>query len=295
MKLRPLTGTITALVTPFSRGKVDYADLKKLVAFQLKGGIDGLVPVGTTGESPTLDYDEHLDVVRAVIAEVRGRVPVIAGTGSNSTHEALHLTKLAHEAGADAMLLVAPYYNKPSQEGLFRHFSALADATDKSIILYSIPGRCGVEIGVNTVERLRAKYSHVRWIKEAGGSVDRVDQLKQAMGSDITVLSGDDSLTLPFMAVGAEGVISVASNLYVREISRMVRHLLAEDFANARKIHRRLYPIFKTLFIEPNPVPVKFALARAGIIGSAEVRSPLCEMSAANEKLLVQALAVLER
>jgi 4-hydroxy-tetrahydrodipicolinate synthase len=295
MKLRPLTGTITALVTPFSKGKVDYADLKKLVAHQLRGGIDGLVPVGTTGESPTLDYDEHLDVVRAVIAEARGRVPVIAGTGSNSTHEALHLTKLAHDAGADAMLLVAPYYNKPSQEGLFRHFCVLAEATDKPIILYSIPGRCGVEIGVNTVERLRAKYSHVRWIKEAGGSVDRVDQLKQAMGPDITVLSGDDSLTLPFMAVGAEGVISVASNLYAREISQMVRLALAEDYAKARKIHRRLYPIFKSLFIEPNPVPIKVALVRAGIIGSAEVRSPLCDMSAANEKILVQALTALER
>ncbi len=295
MKLRPLTGTITALVTPFSKGKVDYADLKKLVAHQIKGGIDGLVPVGTTGESPTLDYDEHLDVVRAVIADAGGRVPVIAGTGSNSTYEALHLTKLAHEAGADAMLLVAPYYNKPSQEGLFRHFSELAEATDKPIILYSIPGRCGVEIGVNTVERLRAKYSHVRWIKEAGGSVDRVDQLKQAMGSDITVLSGDDSLTLPFMAVGAEGVISVASNLFVREISQMVRLALAEDYAKARKLHRRLYPIFKTLFIEPNPVPIKVALARAGIIGSADVRSPLCEMTPANEKLLVQTLAALGR
>jgi 4-hydroxy-tetrahydrodipicolinate synthase len=295
MKLRPLTGTITALVTPFTKGKVDYAGLKKLVAHQLRGGIDGLVPVGTTGESPTLDYEEHIEVVRAVVEDARGRVPVIAGTGSNSTYEALHLTKLAHEAGADAMLLVAPYYNKPSQEGLFRHFSELAEATDKPIILYSIPGRCGVEIGVNTVERLRAKYAHVRWIKEAGGSVDRVDQLKQALGSDITVLSGDDSLTLPFMAVGAEGVISVASNLYVKEISQMVRLALADDFAKARKIHQRLYPIFKTLFIEPNPVPVKVALTRAGIIGSAEVRSPLCDMTAANEKTLLQALAALER
>jgi 4-hydroxy-tetrahydrodipicolinate synthase len=295
MKLRPLTGTITALVTPFSKGKVDYADLKKLVAFQIKGGIDGLVPVGTTGESPTLDYDEHLDVVRAVIAEARGRVPVIAGTGSNSTHEALHLTKLAHEAGADAMLLVAPYYNKPSQEGLFRHFSELAEATDRPIILYSIPGRCGIEIAVGTVERLRAKYPHVRWIKEAGGSVDRVDQLKQALGADLTVLSGDDSLTLPFMAVGAEGVISVASNLYVREIAQMVRLALADDFARARKLHRRLYPVFKSLFIEPNPVPVKVALVRAGVIGSAEVRSPLCEMSVANERILLQTLAALDR
>jgi len=295
MNLRPFTGTFTALVTPFSEGKVDYASLKKLVAHQLKGGVDGLVPVGTTGESPTLDYEEHLEVIRAVIADTRGRVPVIAGTGSNSTHEAIHLTKLAHEAGADAMLLVAPYYNKPSQEGLFRHFSALAEATDKPIILYSIPGRCGVEIAVSTVERLRAKYGHVRWIKEAGGSVDRVDQLKQAMGSDITVLSGDDALTLPFMSVGAEGVISVASNLYAREIAKMVRLALADDYAKAQKIHRRLYPVFKSLFIEPNPVPVKVALVRAGIIASAEVRSPLCDMTAANERILVETLTALER
>lgn len=295
MKLRPLTGTITALVTPFRQGRVSFADLKKLVAYQIRGGVNGLVPVGTTGESPTLDYEEHLEVIRAVIAETAGRVPVIAGTGSNSTAEALHLTKLSHEAGADAMLVVAPYYNKPSQEGLYRHFAAIADSTDRPIILYSIPGRCGVEISVPVVARLRAKYRHVRWIKEAGGSVDRVDQLKQAMGADITVLSGDDSLTIPFMSVGAEGVISVASNLFVREVSQMVRLALSEDFAPARKIHRRLYPVFKSLFIEPNPVPIKFALAKAGIIGSGEVRSPLCEMSAANAKILAQSLASVGR
>ena len=294
MKLRPLTGTITALATPFRDGQVSYADLKKLVAHQLKGGIDGLVPVGTTGESPTLTWDEHLEVIRFVIAEARGRVPVIAGTGSNSTHEAVELTRLSHEAGADAMLVVAPYYNKPSQEGLFRHFSALAETTDKPIILYSIPGRCGIEISVGVVERLRAKYKHVAWIKEAGGSVDRVDQLKQALGSDVTVLSGDDSLTLPFMAVGAEGVISVASNLYVREIGKMVRFALANDFRRAAKLHRALYPAFKTLFIEPNPVPIKHALQRAGIIASAEVRSPLCEMTPASTKVLEQVLAGLD-
>ena len=293
MKLRPLTGTITALATPFRNGAVAYDDLKKLVAHQLKGGIDGVVPVGTTGESPTLSHEEHMDVIRAVIADVRGRVPVIAGTGSNSTDEAIQLTRLSHEAGADAMLVVAPYYNKPSQEGLFRHFCAIADATDKPIVLYSIPGRCGIEISVGVVERLRAKYRHVRWVKEAGGSVDRVDQLKQALGSDITVLSGDDSLTLPFMAVGAEGVISVASNVFVREISQMVRLALAGDFPKAGKIHRRLYPVFKSLFIEPNPVPIKFALARAGIIGSGEVRSPLCDMSEANTKILIRSLAAL--
>jgi 4-hydroxy-tetrahydrodipicolinate synthase len=294
MKLRPFTGTITALATPFLDGEVSYDDLRKLVAHQIKGGIDGLVPVGTTGESPTLGYDEHMDVIRCVIAEARGRVPVIAGTGSNSTHEALELTKLSHESGADAMLVVAPYYNKPSQEGLFRHFCAVAEATDKPIILYSIPGRCGIEISVGVVARLRAKYKHVAWIKEAGGSVDRVDQLKQELGNAITVLSGDDSLTLPFMAVGAEGVISVASNLYVREISKMVRLALANDFTKAAKIHRQLYPAFKTLFIEPNPVPIKAALKRAGIIASDEVRSPLCEMTPASAQALEKVLAQLD-
>jgi 4-hydroxy-tetrahydrodipicolinate synthase len=295
MKLRPLTGAITALVTPFRHDQVAYEDLRKLVEHQIKGGIDGLVPVGTTGESPTLSTEEHLEVIRAVIANARGRVPVIAGTGSNSTREAVSLTKEAHDAGADAMLLVAPYYNKPSQEGLFNHFATLAEATDKPIILYSIPSRCGVEIGVPLVERLRAKYSHVRWIKEAGGSVDRVDQLKQALGADLTVLSGDDSLTLPFMAVGAEGVISVASNLYVRETCQLVRLALANDFAKAAKLHRKLYPMFKAMFIEPNPVPVKAALVRAGIIGSDEVRAPLSGMSDANARILEKMLATLDR
>jgi 4-hydroxy-tetrahydrodipicolinate synthase len=251
------------------------------------------VPVGTTGESPTLSHEEHMEVIRAVVADAAGRVPVIAGTGSNSTHEAIELTRLSHEAGADAMLVVAPYYNKPSPEGLFRHFSAIAETTDKPIILYSIPGRCGIEIGVPVVERLRAKYNHVRWIKEAGGSVDRVDQLKQALGSDITVLSGDDSLTLPFMSVGAEGVISVASNLLVREVSQLVRLALAHDYAKATKLHRKLYPIFKTIFIEPNPVPIKTAALRAGLIRSAEVRAPLCEMGEATAKALEAALVAL--
>ena len=290
MKLRPITGTITALITPFRNQQVDYADLKKLIELQIKGGVNGFVPVGTTGESPTLDHDEHLQVIEATVEYARGRVPVIAGTGSNSTAEAVDLTRLAHDAGADAMLLVAPYYNKPSQEGLYRHFATLAEATDRPIVLYSIPGRCGIEIGIPVIERLRAKYPHVRYIKEAGGSVDRVDQLKQALGKDITVLSGDDSLTLPFMSVGAEGVISVASHLFPKEISNMVNLALANDYAKATKIHRKLYPIFKALFIEPNPVPVKTALARAGIIGTAEVRPPLCEMTDANRAVLEQAL-----
>ncbi|MFA6288063.1 MAG: 4-hydroxy-tetrahydrodipicolinate synthase [Opitutaceae bacterium] len=295
MKLRPLTGTITALVTPFRNQAVAHDDLRKLVEFQIKSGINGLVPVGTTGESPTLSHDEHLDVVRAVVEASRGRVPVIAGTGSNSTEEAVDLTHLATEAGVDAVLVVAPYYNKPSQEGVFRYFSAVAEATDKPVILYSIPGRCGIEIGVPVVERLRAKYPHVRYIKEAGGSVDRVDQLKSAMGKDITVLSGDDSLTLPFISVGAEGVISVASNLYPKEVVQLVNAALAGEAAKATRLHRKLYPVFKTLFIEPNPVPVKLGMRRAGIIGSDEVRSPLCEMTKANEQTLINVLTTFKK
>ena len=293
MKLRPLTGAITALVTPFKNEAVAYDDLRKLTEFQIKSGIHGLVPVGTTGESPTLSNEEHLDVIRAVIETTRKRVPVIAGTGSNSTHEAIELTRRSHEAGADAMLVVAPYYNKPSQEGLYRHFAALAEETDRPIILYSIPGRCGIEISVPVIERLRKKYSHVAYIKEAGGTVDRVDLLKQALGKDITVLSGDDSLTLPFMALGAEGVISVASNLLPKEVAQLVQLALAGDYAKALKLHQKLYPTFKTLFIEPNPVPVKTALARAGRISSAFVRSPLCEMSKANEAALVAVLSAI--
>ena len=215
---RPFTGTYTALVTPFRRGVVAYDELCKLVETQIKAGISGLVSVGTTGESPTVTHEEHLDIIRCTIQASRGRVPVIAGTGSNSTHEAIDMTKAADAAGADGMLLVAPYYNRPTQEGLFRHFAQIAGVTDKPIILYSIPGRCGVEIGVPVIERLRAKFPHVAHVKEAGGSVDRVDQIISALGDSVTVLSGDDSLTLPFMAVGAQGVVSVASNLYPREV-----------------------------------------------------------------------------
>lgn len=294
MKMRPLTGTLTALVTPFRQEKVAYDDLRELVEFQIKCGIDGLVPAGSTGESATLSHAEHMDVVSGVIEAAAGRVPVVAGTGSNSTREALALTRAAHEAGADAMLVVAPYYNRPTQEGLFRHFARIAEATDRPIILYSIPSRCGIEISVPVVERLRAAYPNVRYIKEAGGSVDRVDQLKLALGRDLVVLSGDDSLTLPFMAVGAEGVISVASNLLPREVVRLSHLALAGDFQAAGRLHRRLYPLFKSLFIETNPAPIKAALAGAGRIGSPEVRLPLCELGAASLaalKLAIEAFA----
>lgn len=293
MKYRPLTGTITALVTPFYRGHVDTTGLEKLVKAQIRAGVNGLVPVGTTGESPTLTHEEHMEVVATVIAAAAGKVPIIAGAGSNSTREAEALTASAHAAGADAMLAVAPYYNKPNQEGLFIHFSRVAESTDRPIVLYSIPGRCGIEIGVDTVVRLRAKYPHIRYIKEAGGTVDRVDQLKTALGNDITVLSGDDSLTLPFMAVGAEGVISVASNFVPREVAKLVNAAAADDLAKARKLHRKLYPLFKALFVEPNPVPVKWAMHRAGMLRSADVRAPLCSLSAAGRRAVQAALATL--
>jgi len=287
---RIFTGTYTAIVTPFRRDTVAYDELKKLVNFQIKGGISGLVPVGTTGESPTVSPEEHLDIIRCTVESARGRVPVIAGTGSNSTREAMAMTKEADAAGADGFLQVAPYYNRPTQEGLFQHFARIAEVTDKPIILYSIPGRCGIEISVKVIERLRAKYPHVAHIKEAGGSVDRVDQIISALGDSVTVLSGDDSLTLPFMAVGAKGVISVASNLYPREVGRLVALALAHDYPKARALHRKLYPVFKTIFIESNPAPIKLAMARAGIIGSDEVRLPLSGLSEASRATLLSTL-----
>lgn len=283
---RPFTGTLTALVTPFKAGAVAFDDLRRLVNFQIKSGIDGLVPVGTTGESPTLEHEEACDVIHCVVGQARGRVPVIAGTGSNSTKKAVEMTSIAHDAGADGMLVVAPYYNRPTQEGLFRHFSAVAQATDRPIILYSIPSRCGVEISIDVIERLRAKHPHVNHVKEAGGTVDRVDQILHACGNSVTVLSGDDPLTVPFMSVGAKGVISVASNLYPREVSRLVNHALAGDYAKARALHRKFYPVFKALFIESNPVPIKAALARAGLIGGEEVRPPLSPLTETSRRTL---------
>lgn len=288
---REFTGAITALVTPFRNGKVAYDDLDRLVDAQLAGGIKGLVPMGTTGESPTLDYDEHLEVIRRVVVRVAGRVPVMAGTGSNCTREAVDLTRKAQSVGADAMLVVAPYYNKPSQEGLYRHFSVIAEATDKPIILYSIPGRCGIEIAVPTVARLRAAFPHINHIKEAGGSCDRVDQLKQTCGESVTILCGDDSLTLPFIALGAKGVISVASNLLPAEVVKLCELALAGELAEAAALHQRLQPLFKNLFVEPNPVPAKYAMSRLRIIGTPEVRLPLCELTDASRALLDKTLA----
>lgn len=283
-----LRGTYTALVTPFRDGGIDETAFEHLIEFQIQNEITGIVPVGTTGESPTLDHEEHNHVIELAVKAAKGRVKVIAGTGSNSTKEAVELTQAAEKAGADAALLVAPYYNKPSQEGLFQHFKTIAGATKLPIILYSIPGRCGIEIGVETVRRLAESCPNIVAIKEAGGSVERVSQLVHAL-PEFDVLSGDDSLTLPFMSVGAVGVISVASNIIPREISHMVRAFEIGKVDEAQRLHRKYYQLMKDLFIETNPVPIKAALAWAGRM-SAEVRLPLAPLAGENEQKLIATL-----
>ena len=279
MTTTKFTGTLTALLTPFSGGQIAWDDLANLVENQIKRGINGLVAVGTTGESPTLDTPEHLEVIRFIVKAAAGRVPVLAGTGSNSTGEAVSLSKAASEAGADGLLVVGPYYNKPSPEGMFQHFSAIAEATEKPIVLYSIPSRCGVPIALETIARLRARFPHVNHIKEAGGQCSRVSALRQELGDDMVILSGDDALTLPFLALGAEGVISVASNVLVEPMVELTRSALENNFARARQIHEKYLPLFEALFMESNPSPVKEVARRMGLIQSAEVRLPLCEVS----------------
>ena len=283
-------GTYTALVTPFTRGKFDEVRFRELIQAQAKGGVSGIVPVGTTGESPTLATEEHLKVIEtAVDAAKKTKLKVIAGSGANSTSEAIHLTQGAEKLGADASLQVAPYYNKPSQEGLFQHFRAIAKATQLPIILYSIPGRCNVSISVETVARLQKACKNIVAIKEAGGDADRVSQLRQRLGPKFTILSGDDGLTLPFMAVGAKGVISVASNLLPKEMSQMVAHYAKGNHRQALALHERLYPLFKAFFLETNPVPIKTAMALAGRIEPG-LRLPLTPMAKDNVTLLKKAL-----
>ena len=277
-----IQGLYTALATPFSRGTVDYGKLRDLVEFQIAGGVDGIVPVGTSGESPTLSMQEHAKVVKEVVKTANGRCIIMAGTGANSTEEAIHLTKEAKEIGADCSLQVTPYYNKPTQEGLYRHFSKVADDCGLPIVLYNVPGRAGVPIAANTIARL-ASNSNVVAVKEAGGSVERISEILSLC--DITILSGDDSLTLPMMSVGAKGIISVASNVFPAELKEMVDLCLEGKFTEALPIPRRFYKLFKDLFIETNPIPVKAAMAMRGMIEE-EYRLPLCEMSAANRAVL---------
>jgi 4-hydroxy-tetrahydrodipicolinate synthase len=287
-------GTFTALVTPFRNGAIDGAALEKLIEGQIASGITGIVAVGTTGESPTLSHDEREHVVRLAVTGSKKSCVVLAGTGSNATHHAVADTKMAEKLGADGALLVAPYYNKPSQEGLFRHFQAIARETMLPIMLYNIPGRCGVDILPDTVIRLARECRNIVSIKEASGSVERVSELRGRLPDEFTILSGDDSLTLPFMAVGAAGVVSVASNLFPAEVCALVRAYESGDVKSAAKLHRRLFPLFKDLFIEPNPVPIKTVLGWRGAM-SGEVRLPLCEMSEANQTRLRKTIEVFER
>jgi 4-hydroxy-tetrahydrodipicolinate synthase len=279
------TGTYTAIVTPFKNGGIDEAALERLIELQIRGGVDGIVPVGTTGESPTVDYDEHVRIIELSVKFAGGKIKVLAGTGGNSTTEAIYLTEKAEEVGADGSLQVAPYYNKPSQEGLFQHFREVARKTRLPIMLYSIPGRCGVEIGVETVQRLARQCRNVIGMKEAGGNPDRVSQLRAVLGPKFEILSGDDALTLSFMALGAQGVISVASNVIPRQVVQMVKAFADGKTQTALKIHDQFHLLFKDLFIETNPVPVKAALAMMGQIEE-EYRLPLARMNPKNREVL---------
>lgn len=287
-------GTFTAVVTPFRNDAIDFAALEKLIEAQIAAGITGIVAVGTTGESPTLTQDEKHEVIERTIKIAKGRCQVIAGAGTNSTRDSSEAAKFAEKAGADGALLVAPYYNKPSQEGLFRHFKAIAGATKLPVMLYNIPGRCGVDILPETVIRLAESCRNIVSIKEASGSVDRVAELRRRLPNEFTILSGDDGLTLPFMSVGAAGVVSVASNLFPAELCSLVRACESGDFKSAEQLHRRMGSVFKDLFIEPNPVPAKTALAWRGAM-SFEVRLPLCEMTEANQARLRKTLEAFEK
>ena len=286
-------GTFTAIVTPFRNDLIDEAALAALVEAQVAGGVTGIVPVGTTGESPTLDHAEHLRVIELAVEFAKGRIKVMAGTGSNSTREAVELTMEAERLGADAALLVAPYYNRPTQEGLYRHFRAIAQSTKLPIMLYSIPGRCGVEIAVETCARLARDCANIVAIKEAGGKVERVTQLRAALPASFEILSGDDGLTVQFIAEGAVGVVSVASNIIPREVSELVAASLAGRSEEARRIHEMWTPLFKDLFIESNPAPVKQALAWQGRM-TPEVRLPLCEISTESQSKLRATLQALQ-
>ena len=284
-----LKGTITALVTPFTaQGAVDYGALQALVARQTAAGVEGICSVGTSGESPTLTHEEHHKVIEKTIEFAAGKCRIVAGTGAHSTAEAVSLTEaVIAMGGADACLQVTPYYNKPNSEGLYRHFMTVADL-GLPVVLYNVPGRAGKEIPLDVVARL-AKHPNIVAIKEAAGSVERVSAIKNLV-PDFAVLSGDDSLTLPMISVGAQGVISVASNIIPKEMGDLVRLALAGDFASARDLHRRYYPLFHNLFIDTNPVMVKEALALTGRITRA-FRLPLCETTDANLAILRATLA----
>ena len=282
------SGSLVAIVTPFNRGKLDEQAFADLVEFQIAKGTHGIVPCGTTGESATLSFEEHERLVALTVEVVNRRVPVIAGTGSNSTDEAIVLTKHAQAIGADAALLITPYYNKPTQEGLFQHYAAVAKAADIPLVLYNIPGRTCVNMAPGTVARLAA-IPNVVAIKEGSGSLPQVSEIIQACGDRITVLSGDDALTLSMMALGAKGVITVTANIAPAEMANLVTFALKGNYEEARALHYKLAPLFTALFYETNPIPVKAALAHMGKI-QPELRLPLTPLSQENQDKLHQAM-----
>jgi 4-hydroxy-tetrahydrodipicolinate synthase len=282
-------GTYTALITPFRDDRIDTAAFKALIDRQVAAGITGIVPVGTTGESPTVDTDEHIEVIRLAVEYAAGRCQVVAGTGANATKEAIELTQAAEKVGATGTLQVVPYYNKPSQEGIYRHFRSVAENTSLPVMLYSVPGRSGVEIGVETTARLAADCKNIVSIKEAGGSVERVNQLFQAVPADFSILSGDDPLTLPFMSCGAVGLVSVASNLVPEVLVKLVQTCLDGDFVAALAQQKQWYPLFRGLMsLDVNPVPIKTAVAFQGHC-TEELRLPLAPLTDA-AKIQLRAL-----
>ncbi len=277
-------GAFSAIVTPFRDGEVDERSLRELIEWQIQNGVDGLVPCGSTGESATLTHSEHERVIRIAIEQARKRVPVLAGTGSNSTAEAIRLTAFAREIGADGALLISPYYNKPTQEGIFKHYKMIAAAVDLPLFVYNIPGRTGSNITPETFARL-CEIRNIAGVKEASGQMDQVMDIRRLCGDRLTILSGDDSLTVPIMGLGGKGVIAVITNVMPREMHELAAAALANDFARAREIHYKMLPLMRALFLETNPIPVKQALAFMGKC-SPEMRMPLLQMSpAVGEKL----------
>ncbi len=282
-------GSIVALVTPFKNNRVDEKKLSELVEFHIKKGTDGILPCGTTGESPTLSHEEHKRVVEVCIEAAAGRIPVIAGTGSNSTAEAIELTKHAAKAGADAALVVTPYYNKPTQKGLYLHFKAIADAVDIPIILYNIAGRTARNIETPTVAKLAYDCKNIIGVKEASGSLDQMQAVKLACPKDFLLISGDDALTLPILSVGGVGVISVVANIIPSDTAKVIKLFEQGNIKEARRLHFKMLPLIKAMFLETNPIPVKKAMDILGLCSS-KLRLPLCDMSGENTKKLKTAL-----
>ncbi len=282
-------GSIVAIATPFKDGQIDEPTLRKLVEFQIKSGTNGIVPCGTTGESPTLSNDEHARVIDICIQTAQGRIPIIAGTGSNSTAEAVALTKHAAQIGASGVLQVSPYYNKPTQEGLYRHFKAVSECADIPIILYNIAGRTAVNIEPTTIARLAHDCKNIIGVKEASGSISQMQTTKLLCPEDFILLSGDDALLLPILSIGGTGVISVAANIVPEDILKIIANFHAGNILAAQKAHYKILPLLQALFIETNPIPVKVAMALMGLC-SAEIRLPLCEMSPAHQEQLKLAL-----